>query len=113
MNKLEWYVLIHNFNEGRIDYYNIFSNAKMMDEKFGIPKLLKSYTTYNNFKEELGKLFRYAYHSKVEYELLVSGVPKGEQYKLDIWYQIKPNLDLIAKYIIEEYNKHKRKKIVV
>ena len=111
--ELKWYVLCYDFNTHEIEHYNIFHNANLWSDRIGIPKLLKDYTTFDNFKKELESLFKYCFLTKSEYEILVSGLIEDKQYKLDVWYQIKPNLDLIARYIIETYNKHKRKKIEV
>lgn len=110
---LEWYVLLHDFNTDKIEHYNIFHNANLWSDRIGIPKLLKDYATFDNFKKELESLFKYCFWAKSEYEILVSGLIGDKQYKIDVWEQIKPNLDLIARYIIETYNKRKRKKIEV
>lgn len=112
--ELKWYVLRHDFNKDTIENYNIFINANLWNERIGIPKLLKNYQSFDNFKKELESLFKYCYWSKCEYEILTSGLAKNsEVYKIDVWRQIQPNLDLIARYIIETYNKRKRKKIEI
>lgn len=109
--KLEWYVLWNEFNSDEIRWFNIFRNINVIK---GVEMSLKKYVDYPTFKEEMEKVFKYSFWSKAEYEILVSGLSKNsETYKIDIWYQIEPNLDLICRHIIEEYNKTKRKKLCI
>lgn len=111
---LKWYVLLHNFNNDKIVHYNIFNNGNVWNERIGLPKILKKYVSFEEFKEDLELIFKYSFQSKMEYEIYASGVSaRSETYKLDVWYQIEPNLDLIARYIIEKYNKHKRNKLCI
>ncbi|MBR4260668.1 MAG: hypothetical protein IKQ33_01775 [Clostridia bacterium] len=112
--ELKWYVLWHESNRDIIEPYNIFSNARIWDERIGLPKLLNKYITFDDFKNQLERLFKGCFHSRAEYEMMISGLfDFNKTYKIDVWKQIEPNLDLIARYIIETYNKHKRKKIEV
>lgn len=109
-NELKWYALINDFNSDEIIRFNIFKNSnvhRLLDIS------LKNYTDFNTFKEELIKIFKYSFWSKSEYEIFVSGWWGKETHKIDVWYQLEPNIDLIARYIIETYNKRKRKKIII
>lgn len=109
--KLSWYVVWHEFNSDEIRWCNIFDNTNVLQ---GIERFLKKYVDFPTFKEEMEKTFKFAYWSKCEYEIFVNGwFSKKEPKKIDIWYQIEPNLDLICRYIIEEYNKTKRNKICI
>ncbi len=114
IDNLEWYVMINNFNDSKIDYYNIFDNEYLYSTKTGISKLLKEYTCFEDFKEDLNSVFKYCFLGKMGYELYISGTGENDKrHKLDVYFQIKPNLDLIARYIITEYNKNKRKKLII
>ena len=112
--KLEYYVLRHEFNSDTIEKHNIFNNG-YVDER--LEDLLKNFVTLEDFKEKLDKLFIYCYAHKVEYEVIVSGVvcKYDNQFKISIYDQIKPNLDLIARYIIEQWNNrpYARKRIEI
>lgn len=109
LKDLEWKVLIEAwFNETEIEHYNIFNNSNIAR---GLSKLIKNYTTFDNFKEELTTLLKYSFMSKREYEIFIP--INGDEYnKIDMWEdQLKPHLEMLAYYIVREYNKHKRKKL--
>lgn len=48
----------------------------------------------------------YMFWAKCEYEIIVSQWPPTDKSsKVDVWQQIEPNLDLIVKLLMEEYQK--------
>ena len=99
--KLEWYVLNHDSNADKIKHYNIFHTNSTQEIADRIKK--QKITTYEQFKESMKREFMYHYWSKTECEILVSGLfNQSKQEKIDIWYQIEPNLDRILEYIIKE-----------
>jgi hypothetical protein len=109
LKDLEWKVLIEIWHNGtEIEHYNIFNNSNIAR---GLSKLIKNYTTFDNFKEELTTLLKYSFMSKREYEIFIP--INGDKYnKIDMWEdQLKPHLEMLAYYIVREYNKHKRKKL--
>lgn len=109
---MEWYVLCHDFNKDSIESFNIFNSITF---NRCLERSIKKYETFEKFKEDLrGDLF-YAFGSKCEYEILCSGLtPKEDNvFKIDIYQQVLPNLDILAKYIIGEINKKKRKKFLI
>ena len=109
LDKLKWYVIYHDFNNDKIESFNIFHSSNFRD---GVEKELKKYTDFESFKKEIKNWLMYSFWSKSEYEIICSGLfEKSEQYKIDIYYQVLPNLDILANYIIDEYNKTKRKKL--
>jgi len=110
---MKWYVLNYNFNDKKIELFNIFRSCRFND---GVEKLLKKYTTFDNFLKELNNLAMYCFWCKAEYEIMCGDLfPKTieELEKIDVYYQIKENMEVLAKYIITEYNKNKRKKLVI
>ena len=110
-NELEWYVLIHDINDDIIRHFNIFRSSKVQDM---VNDALKHYTNFEAFKTTLTKIFKYEYLSKAEFEIYVNGMfSKKESRKIDVYYQIEPNINIIAEYIINTYNKTKRKKIKI
>ena len=99
--KLEWNVLLHDFNKDEIKKYNIFGE-KSPEE---IAQLIKrnKIDNYADFKEKMKAEFMYHYWSKSEYEIIVSGFCKdAKEYKIDIWRQIEMNFDRVLEYIINE-----------
>ena len=99
--KLEWNVLLHDFNRDEIIKYNIFGKNSPLE----IEKLIKKnkITTYRDFKEKMKSEFMYHYWSRTEYEIIVSGFCKdAKEYKIDVWTQIEMNFDRVLEYIIGE-----------
>lgn len=100
---LEWYAIREDFNTHRLEYINVLAGYK--DE---IKKRIKreKITTYEAFKESIRIMLMSRFWSRAEYEVLVSGLFTREEdkyvYKVDVWYQLEPNLDRICEYIIKE-----------
>ena len=107
MNKMEYYVLYHEFNEDIVKPFNIFNSSRFND---GVNELLKKYITYKDFVEKLNSLAMYCFWSKAEYEIICKGwcSKNDKEYKIDVYDQIKPNLDMLARYIIDCYNNRPR-----
>lgn len=101
--KLEWYVLLHDFNNDKIIKYNV------LDDDYIIESLKKAVkkgevTNKDQVTEFLKGKFMARYWSRTEYEILVSGLFKSEQHKIDAWYQIEMNLNHIVDYMIDKLN---------
>ena len=109
IDTLKWDVIIEDWNNGSATRtYNIFHNANVYER---IPKLIKNYTTFENFKEELTNILKYSFWSKREYEIWIH-IKDNEYEKIDMWeHQLQPTLDVLAYYIVRKYNEHKRKKL--
>lgn len=96
---LKWYVMIHDFNSDKIIKYNVLAYDYLIDSlKKAIKK--KEITTYNELKEFIKRKLMAQYWSRVEYEILVSGIhTRVEPQKIDVWYQLEMNLDNLVEYI--------------
>lgn len=103
-NKLEWYVMLHDFNNDKIIKYNVLDDSYIIDSiKKAVKK--KEITTYDDLKEFTKRKLMAQYWSRTEYEILVSGMfTKSEPKKIDAWYQIEMNLDRLIEYLIKELN---------
>lgn len=108
MQNLKWYVLNENFNARKIELFNIFNHSGLTES---LEKILKKYTNFEDFKEKLKNKLFYYFNSKREYEILVKDLGKTIEEKISVYDQVIPNVDLLANYIIDEYNKNKRKKL--
>lgn len=105
--KLEFYILQHEFNGDKMYMHNIL--AGMEDEiakkiRKGAKDNWKPVTDRETFKEWLKGEFMYHYWSKSEREFQAGGLfsKEDKMEKIDGWYQIQPNLDLITDYIINK-----------
>lgn len=108
---LKWYVLLHDPNKNDIYSFNIFDNWRFSED---VEEELKKYTTFEAFKERIERLLTYYFWSKAEYEIAVGGLfdkYPDEFEKIDVYNQVVPNIDILSRYIVEDYNKHKRKKL--
>lgn len=112
LNNLKWYVLIHDFNKDEIKNFNIFDSGKFIR---GINIALKDYDSYGKFKEDVRGALFYAFCSKAEYEIICKGLVSKEdnEFKIDVYKQVLPNLDILARYIITEANKNERKEFLI
>lgn len=117
MENLKWYVLRKDFNTDKIEQFNIFDHWKFTE---AIEEALKKYENFDTFKENVKKELMYYFWCKSEYEILITDlfvdIEKLEWddfEKIDIYSQVLPNLDILCRYIIEEYNKKKRNKLEI
>ena len=100
-NNLKWYVLAHDFNTDEIVSFNIFNSISFTRR---LECEIKHYKDFETFKEGLrGALFS-VFASRVEYEIICSGVVSlhDNEEKIDVYQQVLPNLDILANYIINE-----------
>ena len=101
---MEWYVLLHDFNKDKIISYNIFNNSKLDKE---LKELKENFISKENFVSELDKILRWCFWSKSEYEIVVGDLFEKDldKYeKIDVYQQLKPNLNALADYIINQWN---------
>jgi hypothetical protein len=98
--KLEWCVLIEDFNSRQIKNYNIFGQ-KFIEE---IHKKVrtKKITNLKELREEIRSWAIYHYWCKSEFEIAVGGLfaKSLEDFeKIDAYRQIEMNLDRITEYV--------------
>ena len=96
--KLEWYAFIIDFNSNKIKYINVLSESIVEQVKKKLKKC--DNLTFNKVKEELTKTLMSVYWSRVEYEVIVKNLFKDEGTKIDVWFQLEPNIDRITEYFI-------------
>lgn len=101
---LKWYVLRHDFNKRKIVRYNVLEN---WEDDIKSARKKKKFNNRETLKEWLKREFMYYFWSKSEHEIAVGGLSSKypeEFEKIDIWYQLELNLDIITDYIIKEMN---------
>ena len=101
--KLEWFILNYNFNKQRIEDFNIFRNTYFTKS---VEELLKEHLTFEEFVIQLDRKLMYYFWSKREYEISVGDAFEediNKYKKIDVYSQVKPNIKILAKYIIDNY----------
>ena len=109
--KLEWYCLEWDFNKKQPRMINIMLYIDIDDLKKKIRYRGKKPTKYNSVKnrdelrEYLRREFIYYFWSKCEHEIIVNSWPCNDastEAKIDVFFQIEPNLDVITEYVIHK-----------
>ena len=102
---LEWYAFEYDWNKKDIIRINVLNSGFVED----LVKRIKrdKITTYNKLKEAIKRELMYHYWCKAEHEIMVYDLfPKAKDLekgiKIDVWYQLEPNLDRIVEYVIKE-----------
>ena len=102
--KLEYMAIMHDWNSHNLKYINVLGD-RLKDD---IIKLIKSGDIHDreSLKKRVMVLLRYYYTSKAEYEVMVGDLfcKPEEMFKIDVWYQLEPNIDHIIDHIIKEMN---------
>ena len=121
--KLEWFVWEYPHAWSGDEPYNphtvnVFDHYKFSLELY---RLKKKKLERKDFEEELGRILRYRFWCKCEYELLLFPWPdrdKDEGFKIDVYGQIVSNWQRFADYVwdnqklipkVEDYRKLSRK----
>ena len=104
--ELRWFVLNHDFNTDQVVQYNAL-NKSIQEEIIKAVKSKMDYydtSTYDKFKKVVDRILFSRYRSRCEYEILVRGLHSRDdnEFKIDIYSQLEPNLDIICSYIIKK-----------
>lgn len=110
---MKWYVLRYDINTRNIQRYNVLNDYFIDDIKTNIKK--KKIKDRDELKEYLTKQFRCNFWCKSEHEVLIGGLFSdiNEFEKIDIYYQLEPNISTMADYIwqnLGEINEKKKNK---
>ena len=100
---LDFYVINHNFNTGKIKKFNIFDNIKVSIYAYDAIKEYQKTKDIKNFKEHLDAAVRYEEQYRCEYEILAGGLfsDPDKFIKIDCYSQFRPNLDIFVDYLIK------------
>ncbi len=93
---LEWNVFVWDINTDE------FVKLNILKDNYLISKLKKTkFKNYEELKEVLDQYFKSRYWSRTEYEYFIQGMfSRKKPKKVDVYYQIKLNLDRITEYLI-------------
>lgn len=99
MKKLEWYAFYQESNTNKLKYANVLYD-RLIDN---VKKLIRKNADYDEIKKEIDISLMSRYWSRCEYEVVVSNwAGKDFEQKIDVYYQLQPNLDRITEYVIRE-----------
>lgn len=104
---LKWYALQHNYNEEKITPYNVLYDEIV----YYIDKCIDETGDYEQIKEKVRSELMSMFWSRTQWEWIASQwTGKEFKQKVDVWYQLYANLDLITEYLIfklapRRYNK--------
>lgn len=92
-----YYVLVYNINAKKFETYDIFP--------YLIAEYIRSVNTpytFEEFKEFIDSKAKYQWWSRCEYELILQNWPSQQvSHKIDVYDQVKMNLDTITKLFME------------
>ena len=101
---MQWYVLNYDFNQKKVNYFDIFNSSRFND---CIKEMRETqWNSVEDFIERLDSVLRYCFWSKREYEISVGDAFETDCKKLekiDVYSQVKPNINMLAKYILIEW----------
>lgn len=103
---IEYKVINWDFNQDKIEHYDIMPYLyNRLQEKIEKKHINPTDISFERLKEFIDSESRYQFWSRCEYETIVSGFPKRKnEYKLDVYEQIKMNLDNITKLMYNDLN---------
>ena len=124
MKRFEYYVLNYDHNKKEIVNYNIFNNyyvneranefldkyCNLENKENYISQDFRNKTVYHGFSAlcyDIDRIIMYEEWSRVQYEIS-AGPPFCDDFdkyvKLDCYYQAKPNMEMIVRELIYQYN---------
>lgn len=97
---LHYYVIEWSFNDNKPVYINVidYLDGEAFDEAIN---KYKSITNYAELYRWVSRELKYAFMSKAEHEMVINGILSNndKSFKIDVWEQLIPNLELIVDYI--------------
>lgn len=94
---LKWYALQHGYDQEKITPYNVLHD----DIVYYIDECIDKTGDYEQIKEKTRRELMSMFWSRTEWEWVASQWSGKEfEQKVDVWYQLYANLDLITEYLI-------------
>ena len=99
---LKWYAFESKSAMGSREKAGLeITNVLRGEILYDVDKLISENATYDEIKKELRSWLMYYFWSKSEHEVIVSNwVGYDFEEKIDIWYQLYPNIDRITEYVL-------------
>lgn len=104
---IEFKVINWDINSERLIHYDVMPYIYSEFEKYRKRKKLTiKDVTFEELKKFIDSTAKYRYWARCEYEVIVTGWPVSRNtYKLDVYEQIKMNLDNITQLMLEDLQK--------
>lgn len=102
-SKLEWYVLRYDDNRKELVMWNIFNHWVFCQY---VGRHLAENLTFEEFVEELDRELHYYFWAKYEHEIFIRTLDENSPRttdKIDVYEQLKPNIKILANYIIDNW----------
>jgi len=96
---MKWNVYIYNFNQNRIEKYNVFKHGSFMEY---LKKACEECKSKDMLAEKIKSELRYYFWAKSQWEIIISPwVGKSEpcDIKIDVFDQVMMNFDIFVDYI--------------
>ena len=112
MEKKKFNVLAWDFNSDSLRIYDVMPYLRSCYAKrtgrrsFGIDKYGGRPKTRSEFRDFVDIESKYMFWSRCQWEIICHGLPvQKNEHKLDVYEQIKMNIDIIVDILYEEYGK--------
>ena len=99
MGKLEWNVILPH---GDKYTFNVFNSVRFRSYLMDLKARHKK-DPNTNIKEEIRCGLMYSFWAKAEYEIMVQGLFEYESIKIDVYEQVKQNLDQFCEYVLANW----------
>ena len=98
-----FYVIVYDINRKTFVPYDVIPYLrKCYYEETNKPKTLEE------FKDFVKNQSMRQWWSRCEYEIILSGWPsQNQQKKIDVYYQVMTNLDIVTKVLMESINENR------
>lgn len=94
---MKYNVMIYGLNDGKFKSFNIFDHVSFREE---VMKELAECETKKDFATKFRSTCMYYYWCKSEWEIITKPwLGRGEEEKIDVWYQIEQNFDMLVNYL--------------
>lgn len=115
-NRIPWKFEVPMFNYAhKIEMQNIFDNTVVYDEVFDLCEgYARGEMTFANFTKSFDLILKSMYWSRYQYEIGLTKPLWSEKdmlnpqkvpfIKADVYSLIKPNIEIVAKYVIDTFN---------
>ena len=97
---IQWNVYIEDFNNKRIEIYNVLNHGGFLKD---VQKAIKKFKNDKEaFEKEVKSSLMYYYWSKCEWEIILSSWPERKDFKeekIDVYDQVMLNWDVFINYL--------------
>lgn len=102
IKNLHWYFIGRDINRKEIIHQDLFDSISFCED---VSEIIRNKgLTRKEFKAKVRSALLYTFWSRCEYEVIVSDLFDKDETKIDAFWQVEPNLDVLVDYIINNTN---------